>query len=153
MHINSDMQRHIGELFVFTKKVATEIRMHSAYADIHWITWQNQPHRSYDVMWLSDIILDLHSLGEHLINDDVGGVMQSCEILISMYESYLSPHRHYGLKSQPKETLDRYTNKFHLEDCINTLRAIHRIASAQVHEKAMRSANEHDADDRSLPGS
>lgn len=124
--VSNGIQIELAKLLEFVSRIATAIRMNSAYNG----KAQHNPHASFDVMWLADSLHNLDGLGRAILEGKPEQIAFTCDRLVSMFEGYASEST--GLKSEPKHTFDRWSQLVDLRDGIDIFRAIKAKALAQT---------------------
>lgn len=84
MHLN--LTTELAQFLNFTSKVATAIRMYSAY---NQGDSERQQHAPLDVMLLSDSLHNLDMLASAIQGGHAPQIVSACDALVSMYTGYL----------------------------------------------------------------
>ncbi len=141
------LNQELGELLLFSSKIATAIRMNSPYsseynkvvsglkqfgfgvrADID----EKFNEHAYDVLNLSDSLQELAQLGKSIAANDSERIKRSCSVIISMYKEYEDKSGYGNRDDVSVKTMDTFqrwdsTSKyplFSLQEGIDTLQKI-----------------------------
>jgi len=106
-----DLTLELARLLVFTAKVATAIRMYSAYnqSDEHF---EDAP---LDLMFLSDCLHNFDCLGYAIAEGSPVNIVFACDLLLNSYRDYQIEHPQDGTR-QSKRTFDRNASRFSLNE-------------------------------------
>ncbi len=121
MKIN--LTNQLARLIEFTAAVAMAIRVNSTYNGL--FDPKNTLHAN-DVMWLSDSLHNLDSLGSAILTENPKNIIEACEDLISSYELYTNDKQ----LSKSLPTFERHKEFFSLKDGVQIFLDIKAIAAA-----------------------
>lgn len=112
----------LAELTIFTANVATAIRMNTAYNGDP----RQMPHSAEDSMWFSYCLHNLDSLGKAILQGNRERIVETCEVLISNYNWYLSVEPGKagiinGVNCNPSASFERHKKLISLEQGKNIL--------------------------------
>lgn len=113
-----DISGEIGTLFEHVARVATAIRDYSAYTRGHYGPEHNKAR--YDLLWLSDCLHTLDSVGRALAAGSQRSLAAACQELLAMYEAY--PLDGSGYDS--RDTFRRLSGRVPLAGVCDAIRSI-----------------------------
>lgn len=116
MHTN--LTQELAKLMQFTGRVATAIRLHSAYNQ----GVQRSQDSPNDLMFLSDALHHFERLGLDILRRDPNVIAQTCDELIAIYDGYEREDLRFS--QQAKATFDRNAYLFDLSEAKNVFKDI-----------------------------
>lgn len=125
----TDLTPELARLMQFTGRVATAIRLHSAYNQ----SGQRSPDSPMDLMWLSDALHHFERLGLDILRRDPNVIAKTCGELIAVYDGYEREDPRFSRQAKP--TFERNVYLFSLTEATTVFRDIQLkvINSRQLH--------------------
>lgn len=116
----TDLTPELAKLMQFTGRVATAIRLHSAYNQ----GAPRSPDSPTDLMFLSDALHHFERLGLDILRREPNTIAQTCDALIKVYEDYEREDPRFSRQSKP--TFERNAHLFSLDEAKDLFRDIQR---------------------------
>ena len=125
---NIDLTSELGRLLEFTGKVATAIRMYSAYNPCG-----DHEDAGMDLMWLSDSLHSFGTLGKAVQAGDSENIMFACDALLKMYRGYQEIRPNSSRQALP--TFERNAKRVNLNEAIATFTDIRIKVTENIAKK------------------
>jgi hypothetical protein len=127
-----DLTSELARLLNFTGKVATAIRMYSAYNQ-SGCSHEDAPN---DLMWLSDSLHSFGTLGKAIQAGSAENIMFACDMLLNAYRGYQEIRPNSSRQALP--TFERNGARFDLNEAISIFTDIR----TKVADSTMQKGNE-----------
>lgn len=123
-----NLTQELARLSCFTAKVATAIRMYSAYnqSDVD----NTKQFAQEDTLWLSDCLHSFAMLGNAVLSGDAKQIDFACDVLSDEYREYLSVDRP-GYRPSCA-SFERNAKRFSLQEGIDIFESIKGKVSVSI---------------------
>lgn len=123
-----DITSEMARLFIHVSRVATAIRMTSAYGSDS--TFKDPKLIPYDVLWLSDSLHNFDGLGRTIGQGDLAGISVQCSFLLGRYGEYQPTEQNQHLSS--RNSFERYSRFCNPQEVVELLTAIKQKADTAM---------------------